>query len=67
MAEHCQCVAYSSGAVEGNVGRLKMLKRQMYGRANLDMLRKRVLLAREAAQPLSRIVRHNPTHAKWPI
>ncbi|MFC5030627.1 MULTISPECIES: ISL3 family transposase [Streptomyces] len=37
---------YSSGAVEGNVNRLKMLKRQMYGRAGLDLLRKRVLLAR---------------------
>ncbi len=37
---------YSSGAVEGNVNRLKMLKRQMFGRASLDLLRKRVLLAR---------------------
>lgn len=37
---------YSSGAVEGNINRLKMLKRQMFGRASLDLLRKRVLLAR---------------------
>jgi len=36
---------HSSGAVEGNVNRLKMLKRQMFGRASLDLLRKRVLLA----------------------
>lgn len=36
---------HSSGAVEGNVNRLKMIKRQMYGRANFDLLRKRVLLA----------------------
>jgi transposase len=36
---------YSSGAVEGNVNRIKMLKRQMYGRASLELLRKRVLLA----------------------
>jgi transposase len=35
---------YSSGAVEGNINRLKMLKRQMFGRAGLDLLRKRVLL-----------------------
>ncbi len=35
---------YSSGAVEGNVNRIKMLKRQMYGRAKFDLLRKRVLL-----------------------
>lgn len=34
---------WSSGAVEGNVNRIKMIKRQMYGRANLDLLRKRVL------------------------
>jgi transposase len=36
---------YSSGAVEGTVNRIKMLKRQMYGRAKFDLLRKRVLLA----------------------
>ena len=35
---------YSSGAVEGAVNRIKMLKRQMYGRASFDLLRKRVLL-----------------------
>ncbi|MGV9567717.1 ISL3 family transposase [Streptomyces sp. NPDC003480] len=37
---------HSSGAVEGNINRLKMLKRQMFGRAGLDLLRKRVLLTR---------------------
>jgi transposase len=37
---------HSSGAVEGNVNRIKMLKRQMYGRAGFDLLRKRVLLSR---------------------
>jgi hypothetical protein len=36
---------YSSGTVEGHVNRIKMIKRQMYGRANPDLLRKRVLLA----------------------
>jgi transposase len=36
---------YSSGVVEGHVNRNKMIKRQMYGRANLDLLRKRILLA----------------------
>jgi transposase len=34
---------WSSGQVEGQVNRLKVLKRQMYGRANVDLLRKRVL------------------------
>ncbi|GAA2523120.1 ISL3 family transposase [Pilimelia columellifera subsp. columellifera] len=38
-------MAYSSGPVEGNVNRIKTLKRQMYGRAKLDLLRKRILLA----------------------
>ena len=36
---------HSSGAVEGNVNRIKMIKRQMYGRAGFALLRKRVLLA----------------------
>lgn len=34
---------WSSGQVEGQVNRLKMLKRQMYGRAEFDLLRKRVV------------------------
>ncbi|MGH3932499.1 MAG: ISL3 family transposase, partial [Pseudonocardiaceae bacterium] len=38
-------LSHSSGSVEGNVNRIKMIKRQMYGRANFDLLRKRVLLA----------------------
>lgn len=37
---------HSSGAVEGNVNRIKMIKRQMYGRAKFDLLRKRILHAR---------------------
>ncbi|WP_399935045.1 ISL3 family transposase [Streptomyces kanamyceticus] len=35
----------TSGAVEGNVTRIKLLKRQMYGRANFDLLRPRILLS----------------------
>ena len=35
---------WSSGQVEGQVTRTKLLKRQGYGRANLGFLRKRVLL-----------------------
>ncbi|MGW7586904.1 ISL3 family transposase, partial [Kitasatospora sp. NPDC054768] len=35
----------TSGAVEGNVTRIKLLKRQMYGRANFDLLRRRILLS----------------------
>jgi transposase len=35
--------AWSNGQVEGQINRLKMVKRQMYGRANLDLLKARVL------------------------
>jgi transposase len=34
---------WSNGQTEGQVNRLKMIKRQMYGRANFDLLRLRVL------------------------
>jgi transposase len=34
---------WSSGQVEGQVNRLKLIKRQMYGRAGFALLRKRVL------------------------
>jgi transposase len=36
---------HSSGAVEGNVTRVKRLKRDGYGRANFDLLRLQILLA----------------------
>jgi transposase len=35
---------YSQGVVEGQVNRLKVIKRQMYGRAGFDLLRQRMLL-----------------------
>jgi transposase len=36
---------WSTGPVEGQINRLKLLKRQMYGRAGLDLLRGRLLAA----------------------
>jgi len=36
---------WSQGQVEGQINRLKLVKRQMYGRANFDLLRQRVLHA----------------------
>ncbi|MEO1300300.1 MAG: transposase, partial [Cyanobacteria bacterium J06636_16] len=36
---------WSNGPVEGQINRLKMLKRQMYGRASLDLLSNRFILA----------------------
>jgi transposase len=44
---------WSSGPVERNINRLKLIKRQMFGRAKFDLLRKRVLLA-------SRVSASNP-------
>ena len=40
LSEH-----WSNGQVEGQINRLKLLKRQMYGRANLDLLKRRVVRA----------------------
>jgi transposase len=36
---------WSNGPVEGHINRLKTLKRQMFGRAGLDLLQQRFLLA----------------------
>jgi transposase len=36
---------YSNGPTEGHVNRLKMVKRQMYGRAKLDLLKQRLIAA----------------------
>jgi len=37
-------LSWSNGQTEGQVNRLKLIKRKMYGRANFDLLRKRVLI-----------------------
>ena len=36
---------WSNGQVEGQINRLKLLKRQMYGRASFELLRRRFLQA----------------------
>ena len=36
---------YSNGQTEGQITKLKLLKRSMYGRASFELLRRRVLLA----------------------
>jgi len=35
----------SSGVIEGNINRLKCIKRQMYGRASLELLKRKVILS----------------------
>jgi transposase len=59
---------WSNGPIEGQVNRLKMIKRQMYGRAGLPLLRARVLhcsgikgtVPPARAGPFSPKVRENP-------
>jgi len=41
---------WSNGPLEGNVNRLKLIKRSMYGRANFDLLKLRVLHHRKKRQ-----------------
>jgi len=38
-------MSWSNGAVEGHVNRIKSIKRQMYGRASFELLRKKVILS----------------------
>jgi len=45
VIEAAMSYEWSNGQVEGQVHRLKLLKRQMYGRAKIDLLRAKVLLA----------------------
>ncbi|WP_405594331.1 hypothetical protein [Streptomyces sp. NBC_01092] len=50
---------WNSGPVEGRVNHIKMIKRQMFGRAKLPLLRKRVLLT--ATRPPAGTVRNRRT------
>jgi transposase len=37
---------WTNGLVEGHVNRLKNIKREMYGRASFELLRKKVILSK---------------------
>ncbi len=43
---------WSNGPAEGHINRVKLIKRQGYGRAKLDLLRARVLAAESPVQLL---------------
>ena len=69
-------VAWSNGPVEGHLNRLKMLKRQMFGRAHLDLLSRRFVLAQRrerarapyaeaAAAARAPPAAVHPLHQKW--
>lgn len=42
--EAAMCSNWSNGQTEGQVNRLKLVKRQMFGRASFELLKKRILL-----------------------
>jgi transposase len=63
---------WSTGPVEGQVNRLKLMKRSMYGRANFDLLKRRVLHHRKKRQRTkkkkpSRIEQTSPRIVGLPI
>ena len=51
---------WNSGRVEGTVNKIKMIKRQMYGRAGFDLLRKRGSMRRSRCAS-------NWTIRSWPV
>ena len=53
---------WSTGPVEGHINRLKMLKRQMFGRAHLDLLSRRFVLA-PRGRPAQVPGQHEPAQA----
>jgi transposase len=48
---------WSNGQTEGQINRLKALKRQMYGRANIDLLKARLVQERSLPEPWQRSLR----------
>ena len=55
---------WSSGPVEGHINRLKMLKRQMFGRAHLDLLSRRFLRRHVGPRPPAHGSQHRPTQSQ---
>ncbi|MFI0451255.1 transposase [Actinomadura sp. 6N118] len=50
---------WNSGPVEGRVNHIKMIKRQMFGRAGLPLLRKRVLLTAASSACTTTLAHHD--------
>jgi transposase len=50
---------WSNGPLVGNVNRLKLIKRSMYGRAHIDLLKLRVLHRSKASQDRKDKKKHN--------
>jgi transposase len=58
---------WSSGPVEGHINRLKMLKRPMFGRARLDLLSRRFVLAPRGGQAQAPGPRERPCAPAEPV
>ena len=54
----------SNGPVEGQINRLKMLKRQMYGRAGIELLRARLLPEPAFSDPYCTKIASEPIYLK---
>ncbi|GHO77948.1 transposase [Ktedonobacter sp. SOSP1-85] len=57
---------WSNGPLEGNVNRLKLIKRSMYGRAEIDLLKLRVLHHSKKSQERKRKQKQQVAHLKKP-
>jgi len=60
-------VPWSSGPVEGHINRLKMLTRQMFGRARLDLLSRRFVRAPRGGQAQAPGPRGRPCAPAEPV
>jgi transposase len=58
---------HSSGRVEGTVNKIKMLKRQMFGRANFDLLRTRVLTLTDGRPTTLDHAKCARARTNWPL
>jgi transposase len=43
MCARIACLSWSNGQTEGQITKLKLVKRQMYGRAKIDLLEARII------------------------
>jgi hypothetical protein len=61
---------WSNGLLEGNVNRLKLIKRSMYGRAEVDLLKLRVLyqskMSRDRKDKKKKMQGQQMVHLKQP-
>jgi transposase len=62
--ENSISLQWSNGPLEGNVNKLKTIKRQMYGRASFELLKKRLLLAQVYPPKVGKNQVHRNLHCR---